>query len=228
MSAKWSLWTMRLALIALGLGAWFWTQSLIGRREFPASGIGDGLHAVSAPAHQYLLDHPKAANGLLIVSSAFIDLFGIFLLATSVFGPTLRPFLGLFLLFGLRQMCQAVCALPPPETMIWHDPGFPSLLVTYGVANDLFFSGHTAIAVFGAMEVSRIGQRWLTSAAIAVAVFEVVTVLILRAHYTMDVFAGAVVALLVGTISVRLAPQIDQWFLRFARRFFHSDAGSPP
>jgi len=54
---------------------------------------------------------------------------------------------------------QAVCALPPPPNMIWHYPGFPSLLVTYHVANDFFFSGHTAIAVFGAIELVPIAPK---------------------------------------------------------------------
>jgi len=45
--------------------------------------------------------------------------------------------------------------------MIWHYPGFPSLLVTL-CRNDFFFSGHTAIAVFGAMscpDCAEIGSR---------------------------------------------------------------------
>src|SRR5262245_47703586 len=138
-------WWSRAVLVAVGLVAWFWTQSLIGKRPSSASCIGDGLHGLTAPVHQYLIQHPQAADALLITSSAFIDLFALFLFARSIFGPTVRPFLGLMLLFALRQACQSLCALAPPEQMIWHDPGFPSLLVTYGVANDLFFSGHTAI-----------------------------------------------------------------------------------
>jgi len=47
-------------------------------------------------------------------------------------------------------MAQATTALPAPPGMLWRDPGFPSLLVTYSVGNDFFFSGHTAFAVFGA------------------------------------------------------------------------------
>ena len=41
--------------------------------------------------------------------------------------------------------------------MIWRNPGFPSLLVTYGVSNDFFISGHTAIAVLGAIAASKLG-----------------------------------------------------------------------
>ena len=60
----------------------------------------------------------------------------------------------LLILYALRQICQGLCALPPPDGMIWRRPGIPSLLVTYGTATDLFFSGHTAIAVFGCIELA--------------------------------------------------------------------------
>jgi uncharacterized protein involved in cysteine biosynthesis len=93
--------------------------------------------------------------------------------------------------------------------MIWHYPGFRSLLVTYRVANDFFFSGHTAIAVFGALELARFRRKWLTFMAILIVIFEVATVLILRAHYTMDVFTGAVAALWIGNLSERVSPRID-------------------
>ena len=97
--------------------------------------------------------------------------------------------------------------------MIWHYPGFPSLLVTYHVANDFFFSGHTAIAVFGAIEVARIGKRWLTSLATAVAVFEIAAVLVLRAHYTMDVFTGLLAAFSVARLCSRVSPRLDAWLM---------------
>jgi hypothetical protein len=213
-----SSWWLKAVFVALGLAAWFWTQSRIAKRSFPEGAIGDGIHTLTAPWHQYLLDHKPAANTLLIVSSTLIDLLAVFLLGRTIFGPTVRPFLGLLILFGLRQICQALCALPPPSGMIWHDPGFPSLVVTYGVANDLFFSGHTAIAVLGAVELARLGRRWLTCAAAGIALFEIVTVLVLRAHYTMDVFTGAAVALLVAGVSVRLAPAADTLLARIAHR----------
>ena len=152
----------------------------------------------------------RAANALLILSSALIDALGLFLLGQWLFGGSVRPFLGLFLLMALRQVMQAVCALPPPPNMIWHYPGFPSLLVTYHVANDFFFSGHTAIAVFGAIELSRLRRNWLTALAVLIVIFEVATVLVLRAHYTMDVFTGIVAALWVARFSQSVSPQIDQ------------------
>ncbi len=78
--------------------------------------------------------------------------------------------------------------------MIWRHPGVPSLLVTYHVANDFFFSGHTAIAVLGAIEVARVAPPWVAAGAALVACLEAATVVTLRAHYTMDVLAAVFAA----------------------------------
>jgi len=201
---------LRLVVTAVVLALWFWTQSLIGARTPPAAGIGDVLHNLTAGLNFYFSQSPAAANALLIVSSALIDALGLFLLGRWLFGGSVRPFLGLFLLMALRQLRQAICALPPPPNMIWHYPGFPSLLVTYHVANDFFFSGHTAIAVFGAIELSRLHRAWLTAVAVLLVFFEVATVLILRAHYTMDVFTGIVAALWVAHLVDRISPPLDR------------------
>lgn len=199
----------RIVLTVAALGLWFWTQSLIGGRA-PSHGIDDGLQNLFSGVNLYFGQHATAANVLLIVSSALIDLLGLFLVAEWIFLGRSRSFLGLVLLLALRQVMQALCALPPPPNMIWRYPGFPSLFVTYNVGNDFFFSGHTAIAVFGAIELARLRLRWLTVLACAVVIFEVCTVLILRAHYTMDVFTGGVTALWVAALCDSVAPRVDR------------------
>jgi len=203
------LWALRAGLVAGSLVAWFWTQSLLGRRAAAEGKIGDTLLDLTAPLNRYLRERPRAANALLIVTSALIDLLGLFLIGQAIFGPSARPFVGLLILFGLRQLCQGLCALPPPEGMIWRQPGFPSLLVTYGTATDLFFSGHTAIAVYGCLELAHWGGPAAAVAGIAIAVIEVSAVLVLRAHYTMDVFAGVVTALWVWSIAFALGAKLD-------------------
>ncbi len=186
-------WTARLGVVACAIRLWFRTQALL-RGRGNAAGIVDGLHVWTEPWNEYLRIHPRLTDGLLIVSSAVIDLFGLFLIGAGLLGATLRPFLGLLLVFLFRQISQAFCALPIPPNMIWRYPGFPSLLVTYDVANDFFISGHTAIAVLGAIEVSRILPWWCGAVAGLLALGEAVLVIILRAHYTMDVLAAAIAA----------------------------------
>jgi hypothetical protein len=209
------LW-LRIVFVAAGLGAWFASQGLIGRRVAPDGTIGDAVHVWTAPLHDYLINHPRAANALLICSSAVVDVVGVSLLLLSIFGRSVRPFLGLLMLFVLRQICEGLCSLPAPDAMIWHKTSVPTLLVTYGVSTDLFFSGHTGLAVLGAVELGRTGKRAWLVLGVVIAVFEAATVLILRAHYTMDVFTGAVTALLVADVAARIAPRCDTALAKLA------------
>jgi hypothetical protein len=197
-------------LMAIALVAWFGTQKMLANRPPLEGRIGDAIHQWTAPTHQYLIDHPATADKLLIASSLGIDALGVFVILVSIFGKTARPMIGLFMVFMLRQACQALCALPPPEGMIWRDPGFPSLLVTYGVASDLFFSGHTAIAVIGAIELARFNRKWGLPLGIALGVFEMITVLLLRAHYTMDVYAGFVTAIVAAIAANYVGIWVDR------------------
>jgi hypothetical protein len=215
-----SPWGIRVVLILLGLAAWHATQRFLGGRRpapsdqaEPASRFltqQDGLLRLSEPVNRFLNAHPRWADALLVVSSALVDALGLWLFVWSIVGPSIRPFLGLCILFALRQLCQALTALPLPVGAIWRYPGFPSLFVTYGVSNDLFFSGHTALAVYGAIELSRMPCNWLVGLAIPIVFFEIAVMLLLRAHYTMDVFAGLMTALYVAGVAGSLALPCDR------------------
>lgn len=210
---------LRLGIVIFGLAIWFLTQALLKHRPAGTGQLGDGLHSATKRIFVFLTTRPRYADGLLIASSLLIDLLGLFVFAQSIFGPSIRPFLGLMMLFLARQICQALCALPPPEGMIWRSPGFPTLLVTYGVSNDLFFSGHTALAVYGAIELGMWGGPWWALVGALIALFEIVAVIVLRAHYTMDVFAGAVAAYAAWMAADWLAPGCDAFLVRVSQMF---------
>jgi len=212
-----SAWLLKCLLIAAGLAAWFWTQAWIARRPFPEGGLQDRVHELTEPMNRWLLAHPRHADVLLVFTSALIDVAGVALIVSSVLGPSFAPFLGMLMLFTLRQVCQGLVALPPPPGMIWRSPGVPSLLVTYGTSSDLFFSGHTAIAVYGALELAHHFGGWGIALGATFALLEAATVLVLRAHYTLDVFAGAVTALWVWAVAQTLAPPVDALLASFAR-----------
>ena len=97
----------RILITFAALAIWFGTQSLLGARISPAEGIGDGLHRLTAPLNANLHGAPRAANALLIASSALIDAIAIFLLGSWIFAGQLRPFLGLAMLLVTRQVMQA-------------------------------------------------------------------------------------------------------------------------
>ena len=200
---------IRLTLTAAALVVWFWTQSLIGGRASAGNVISDRLLDLTAPLNAYLISRPPAADGLLIASSGIIDLLGLFLLTRWIWGGSTRPFIGLIIVLGLRQTAQALVTLPIPANAIWHYPGFPSLLVTYAVANDYFFSGHTAIAVLALIEIARMRYAWLTVLAVLITIFEIASVLALRVHYTMDVFTGVVTGLYAAYLAASISTRFD-------------------
>ena len=202
---------LRTGVVVGALVVWFWTQSLIARKSTPKDGIGDIIHDLTAHWHRYFFTHDRAANAALITSSIFIDLSGLSLIGAAIFGATFAPFLAILIVFGLRQICQGICTLPPPPGIIWRNPGFPALLVTYDVGNDFFFSGHTALAVLAALEAAYLGPEWLAVIAACIAVGEMAIVLVLRAHYTLDVIAGALAAFLAATLAGKLSPVLDAW-----------------
>ncbi len=202
---------LRAGVVAGALIVWFWTQSLIARKSAPKDPIGDVVHDLTARWHGYFAANERAANAALITSSIFIDLIGLSLIGAAVLGPTFAPFLAILIVFGLRQICQSFCALPPPPGIIWRNPRFPTLLVTYDVGNDFFFSGHTALAVLGAIEAAHFGPWWLAVIAAVIAAGEMLIVLVLRAHYPLDVVAGALAAFLAAEVAGRFSPAVDAW-----------------
>lgn len=212
--------SLRAALAVLGLITWFVTQHLIKHRPSGHGVIGDGLHTLTAPVFRFFTAKPVWAEWLLITSSMVIDCLGLFVLAWSIVGPSVGPLIGIAILFSLRQICQLLCALPAPEGMIWRPTRVPTMLVTYGVANDLFFSGHTAMAVYAAIELVRWGGNAWLPVGVFVAVFEIFTVIVLRAHYTMDVYAAIMTAIVAVFAADALAPWCDQWLIQFGQQVF--------
>lgn len=219
---------VRVVVVAAGIALWLGTQSLLGARGVPvdeptweaasrALTAGDRLHEWTADWNAALHRDRQWASRLLITSSALIDLVACWMFAATIFGRSIRPFLGLLILFSLRQLCQWLTPLPAPVGMLWYDPGFPSLLVTYEVASDFFFSGHTALAVYGGIELGRRFGRIGIAAGVLFAVFQSSIVVVLRAHYTMDVFTGAVVAVLAAAAAGWLAGPLDRGVARVVR-----------
>lgn len=207
---------IKCVFVIVAFVAWILSQRWLGRRQPLADSqmIGDYFHEITGSFHSWIAAKEVRSRFLLISSSLVVDGLGLYLIYSAIFGDSLRPLLGLLIIFGLRQLNQVASVLPAPRGMIWKDPGFPSLFVTYGVSNDLFFSGHTALAVYGALELAALGGVWMSLLAVVIVVYEIATVLLLKAHWTMDIYAGAITALLIYQWVPSWAGGVDQWLLK--------------
>lgn len=180
----------KILIVILSLVLWFASQWWLARFRKNLPNNYDAVHEWTKKLNTYFSVNRKSCNFLLITSSLFIDALVLFIIAISIWGPSFRPFVALMVLFVFRQISQGLVTLPIPEGSIWHYPGVPSLTVTYGIANDLFFSGHTALAVLGGLELLHLGYLPLSILAFFIVVYEMLVVLILRAHWTADVICG--------------------------------------
>ena len=196
---------LRVAVVAGALVIWFWTQSLIGRKAVAKDGLGDVVHELTARWHRYFTASPRATNASLVISSLFIDLIGLALIGAAIFGSTFAPFLAIIILFSMRQICQSLCTLPPPPGNLWRDPGFPSLLVTYGVSNDLFFSGHTGAPFLMALVFWP--HKRLRYIFLAWSGFFAVVVLLGHIHYTIDVLSAFFITYGIYHIALHFFPK---------------------
>jgi membrane-associated phospholipid phosphatase len=93
-----------------------------------------------------------------------------------------------------------------------------SLLVTHGTTNELFVSGHTALVVYGSIVLGRWGGPAWAIVGILIVLPEMTTVIVLRTHYTMDVFAGAVTAISAAVIAAWIAPTCNHLFVQLGQR----------
>ena len=77
-----------------------------------------------------------------------------------------------------------------PEGYDWDYPGFFSLYCPYGKTNDFFYSGHCGICHIFFLEFWAVGWHVHSLFALLVLLLETFTMIVLRAHYTIDIVSG--------------------------------------
>lgn len=173
--------------------------------------ITDEVHRLTGFINTYLNEHKPISTILLILTSLEVDILTLFIFFHSIFSKSARLVIGLVILMLLRQICQMLVLLPFPQGLIWYDPHFPTLFVTYEVRNDFFFSGHTALVTYAATAIRQIykKQKYIVFFTWGLILFQCSVVLVLRAHYFMDVFAAFFVALVVYNFAQKI--QLPYW-----------------
>ena len=194
--------------VAAAYALWLTSQHLLEGTRQPVTGLVDHTHEWLSAINLYLNAHPAVANLVLAISSFEVDLAAVSMVAFFFGRRESRPLLGLWLILIMRQLCQTTASLPPPDGMIWHYPGFPSIVVTYATSTDFFFSGHMALAALLATELTaQRAPRWKQTTAWLVTAAQAIVILSMRFHYVTDVVAG----LLAAVVATQLASVVGRW-----------------
>ena len=96
-----------------------------------------------------------------------------------------------------------------PAESTFKYPGFPSLFVPYMATNDYFFSGHVSLPTIVAYNFYLESKQTLTIVCLLTAVYEAIMMIVVRGHYSIDLYAGFIFSAYACIISNHLCKYID-------------------
>jgi len=124
----------------------------------------------------------------LISDVCVIALFTIW----TIFGCSWRLPIAVSGTYLLKVMLSALFKMRYPENMIWDFPGWYSLSISYGAANDTHFTVHVALLLIVCFEFHAMRHRVLMAVSIVALLFQTFLMLVLRGAYSIDLFAAYV------------------------------------
>ncbi len=205
-------------LLIGGLWFYFFTQGLIGNVVPSTCLIGDRLQALTASGNAFLLTHPNWANGLIILYATLGDIYLLFFFIAALWTRSFRMAIPLFVFLAGRQIVQLLVTLPLPEHLIWHYPGFPALFASYNITHDFYFSAYIGINLLVTLELLKYRIKWLTIVGFLIVTIEAIASVLLRIHFTTDIYTSIIFAIFIYLYVSPLSDRIGEWVLR---RFTH-------
>lgn len=181
----------KILYIIAGYIFWITTQRILGLDVISQHRVIDRMHNFVRPINDYLRNNPHIMRYNFILSSLLIDInVSYVVLKYLLLDDDTRTITLLFSGFVLRQICQYTNRLPIPNNLIWFNPGFPSLFVTYHVENDFFFSGHTLIAFVTGLDIITNGNILFKIYGTLFILYELAVISFTFSHYFMDIYAA--------------------------------------
>jgi hypothetical protein len=207
------------AAVVAVYAAWLATQAILEKSRGSVPAVIDHTHHALASVNAFLNAHPTLSNVVLAASSFEVDLAAFSMVSFFFTQKKSRPLLALWITLIMRQLCQSAFSIAPPPGMIWHYPGFPSIVVTYSTSSDFFFSGHMALATLLAAELTaHRAARWKQAVAWAVIGLQALIILSMRFHYVTDVVTGFLAALAATQIAGKVGDWLDQRYAPWSRQ----------
>lgn len=170
----------------------------------------DKVFNLTEPIHRFFSKNDFWLDFYLIISGFFMDiafLLGFYYFAT--YFRTWRMLVTLLLLYIIRGNIQNIYLMGHPEGLLFRDPGIISLTVPYHHTHDYFFSGHVSMPTIIGMEFYKHRLPKHAIFCFFVSFFEMMMMIFLRGHYSIDLYAGIIVSLYLCRLSDSIVPYID-------------------
>lgn len=188
------------------------------------SEIFDLGHYATESLSDWMTVRPHLRDPLIAAHGVAMDALCAFVAYLNLFhDDTMSIHVALFSFYTFRNIAQNVMRFPLPDKWRFHDPGFPSILVSYDEVSDFYFSGHVGSILLAAFDFQRRG--WTTCARLSFAFSALIAVVVIttRAHYTVDVIDGVVFAFLSCRIAHNYVRYVDHFFGSFGSSSSNDD-----
>jgi hypothetical protein len=153
--------------------------------------MNDKGHILLAGVNAELNRNKNLLSRLQLSSSAMLDLVFfstvIYFVCYGKNGHITHVF-GTF--YGIRGIIQAIFAMSFPDGSVWDDPGFPSVVIPYGLARDFYFSGHCGFLAINICYMLDMGRKKTAILYMLLMPYIIFILLAPRVHYTIDIPIG--------------------------------------
>jgi len=155
----------------------------------------DRLFDATTFANKAIHSHLFFAGCWQVISWFIIDSLFVFLSVVFIScSKNYRIIVAVCMFYVIRHFVQLLQTLPYPQEQYWDDPGVPTLVNMYGNQTDFFYSGHIGFCILCTIEFFKCQKKILGAYGVFAFWFTFVTLLSFRLHYTVDIFAGCVMA----------------------------------
>ena len=112
-------------------------------------------------------------------------------------------------------------AMKYPDGYLWDFPSLYSITVPYGKTNDFYYSCHVGCCMICFLEYSSNGWKKFSYFSLLVMMLQGTLMILLRSHYSIDLFGGVVFAHYIWIMSERYSYYVDVKIFRipFRKRF---------
>lgn len=163
---------------------------------------------------KYLSQNLTLRNMILISGMTVLDIFFVcFIVVFVIMGNSWKPIIHLALFYGIRGVfLQSVFLFEFYDTYLFDYPDFPSLVVPYFRAPDFFYSGHAGGALVLSLHFRDFGFTELFYFGISLSFYEGFVMTVTRAHYSVDIIFGMMMAHYLYFMSFKIGNYLDNNF----------------
>ena len=172
------------------------------------------------PITRFLSQNLHIRDLFLITGSNSLDVLMLSYVALYVkIGNSWRGILNLVLFYGIRGVIQNHITLNYYHTYLYTEPAFFSIFVPVFKSPDFFWSGHCGITLIGALQFRNWGYKKTFYIGLLISFWEGVVMTSLRAHYSIDIIFGWLIAHHNFWMADIVADIMDKRFNIFGKQF---------